>query len=278
MQPLSDSTVEILTQLKEDMNRMYQRPYVLMVYLYNIFQGLNFGEFSQSENSKIYQDQPRGVYPKVLGMVLQQAFSQYECIPVDTWVKTFFKILLGVEESNIPESGRNLGKFERFVWNVAQLRKTNQPLFDDIVHCIKTGIMHSSNMKMRKPNPLSCYLCELSQEGCPVYQDIREKKVAIIDRDSCTSESDGNQINLHMPAKKVNDYIPDLYPKENYFEFSDVRNIDFIVLSSDGEAIASYIPARKDKTKWKRTDEMSPFTTYISLEEGILEVGDIVGS
>lgn len=276
IEEMSSSTEKKLTKLKENMNRNYQRPFVLMVYLYNVFEGLDFEKFTKSEYAKIYRDPPRGIYKKILGMVLQQAFGQYECIPVDTWVETFFTTLLGVEKEDIPESGRNLGKFERFVWYTAQLRKTNQPGFEDIIHCVKTGILYSENMHMRGANPLSCYLCELSDEECPVYEDIKEDKVAIIDRSSCDLREDEDKINLHTPAKKIDDYEADLYLEKNHFEPDELQNIDFVVLAEEGKAIASYKSTRKDNTRWKRTDDMSPFTTYISLEEDIRSVEEVV--
>ncbi|KXA88640.1 hypothetical protein AKJ62_04750 [candidate division MSBL1 archaeon SCGC-AAA259D14] len=77
------------------------------------------------------------------------------------------------------------------------------------------------------------------------------------------------------PAKKIDDYDDKLYLSRTFFEFGELQNIDYIVLSRNGEAEACYVPARKNKEKWKRNDDMSPFTTDISIEEGIREVGEI---
>lgn len=267
-------TEKLLTQLKEDLNRMYQRPFVLIVYLYNMFQGLDFDKFEREDYVRIYREEPRTLYPKVLAMILQQVAGNFDVIPVDTWVKTFFKYLLDTSPSEIPQSGRKLGKFERFVWNASQLRKTNQPLFDEIIHCIKTGILLSENMHMRRPNPLSCHLCKLSEEGCPVYERKKSGKVAVIDRETVDTKDDDG-ILLETPAKKIENYDDELYLKKNFFEFGELQSIDYIVLSRNGEAEACYMPARKDKEKWKRTDDMSPFTTDISIEEGITDVESI---
>ncbi|KXA88641.1 hypothetical protein AKJ62_04755 [candidate division MSBL1 archaeon SCGC-AAA259D14] len=128
--------------------------------------------------------------------------GNFEVIPVDTWVETFFKYLLGTSPNEIPQSGRKLGRFERFVWNASQLRNTNQPLFDDIIHCIKTGVLHSENMHMREPNPLSCHLCALSREGCPVFEKIESGKVAVVDRSTVGTEDEEDRILLKNPCQE----------------------------------------------------------------------------
>lgn len=276
METVDKENRELLVQLKEDMNRMYQRPFVLILYLYNAFQGLNFSDFSREEYAQIYRDSPRTMYPKVLGMILQQAFGNYECIPVDTWVETFFVTILDTPANEIPESGSELGKFERFVWETAQLRKTNQPLFDEIVHCIKTGIMHSKSMHMREPNPLSCNLCALSSEGCPTYRGISDRSVTTIERDRLTNTEGHNRIKLSTPAKNIDNPDRELYIDEDHFGSAGLSNIDFIVVTDGGQAVASFSPTRGDHRRWKMTDDMSPFTTHIPLEEGIASVSDIV--
>ncbi len=276
MESVQPENRELLIQLKEDMNRMYQRPFVLIVYLYNVFQGLDFSEFSRQGYAEIYQNKPRTMYPKVLGMILQQAFGNYECIPVDTWVETVFEMVLETPSQEIPNSGSQLGKFERFIWETSQLRKTNQPLFDDIIHCIKTGIMHSKDMHMRNPNPLSCNLCSLSGEGCPTYEKFAGDNVAIVERSRTETAEDAGEIELVTPAKKNGNPDKELYLDTNDFEFGELANASFIVLTKNGRAIASYSPTRKDHLRWKRTDEMSPFTTHITLSEGIFPVHEVM--
>lgn len=278
MEDVDRDSRETLIQLKEDMNRNYQRPFILFVYLYNALRGLDYSRIRREEYAEIYRDRPRTIYPKVLGMVLQQAFANYDCIPVDTWVETFFKTLLATPPDEIPESGRELGKFERFVWYTSQLRKTNQPMFDEVLHCIKTGVLHSKSMCMREANPLSCYLCALSRERCSTYEEIKTSSVAIVDRSSLSTRSGEDKMLLETPAKRIADPDRELYLEENFFDSEELRSTDYIVLSRGGQAQASYKPVRRDKQKWRRTDDMSPFTTHIPLSEGVMTVSNIVNS
>lgn len=276
MESVDAENRELLVQLKEDMNRMYQRPFVLIVYLYNVFQGLDFSELTRSDYAEIYRSRPRTMYPKVLGMILQQAFGNYETIPVDTWVKTFFETVLETEGDDIPESGSELGKFERFVWEISQLRKTNQPLFDDIVHCIKTGVMYAESMQMRNPNPLSCNLCALSDDGCPTYESTADSQVAVVERSRFVTDDGPNRIEFDTSSRKISDEHGELYLDES--ELDDRTSLEFVVISVDGEALASYSPTRRDRNRWKRTDDMSALTTHISLNEGVHSMRSIVES
>ena len=275
MEHVDPESREVLVQLKEDLNRNYQRPFILIVYLYNVFQGLDFDDFTQADYADIYRSRPRSMYPKVLGMVLQQAFANYECIPVDTWVETFFEIVLGVDKENIPVSGSELGKFERFVWEISQLRKTNQPLFSDIVHCIKTGVMYadSNDMVMRDANPLSCNLCSLAEEGCPTYESVADSQVAVIERSRFVQDGAIDMMKFDTVDRKVSDEHGELYLEMD--EFEGRESVDFVIITIDGDALASY--SREDNC-WKRTDDMSPFTTQMPLDEGVHSVRSIVES
>jgi hypothetical protein len=275
MEHVDPESREVLVQLKEDLNRNYQRPFILIVYLYNVFQGLDFDDFTQADYADIYRSRPRSMYPKVLGMVLQQAFANYECIPVDTWVETFFEIVLGVDKENIPVSGSELGKFERFVWEISQLRKTNQPLFSDIVHCIKTGVMYadSNDMVMRDANPLSCNLCSLAEEGCPTYESVADSQVAVIERSRFVQDGATDMVKFDTVDRKVSDEHGELYLEMD--EFEGRESVDFVIITIDGDALASY--SREDNC-WKRTDDMSPFTTQMPLDEGVHSVRSIVES
>lgn len=267
---------KVLVQLKEDLNRNWQRPFVLIQYLYNVFREVNFNDFTIDDYMAILDRGSRNMYPKVLAMVLQQAFGNYDCIPVDRWVSEFFETLLDTPKSEIPRSGTTMGKFERFVWETAQIRKTNQPLFKDIVHCIKTGVMYSEGKQMRNPNPLSCNLCELSDEGCPSYGEISDREVAVIDRDRFETTNGPNRIEFDTPARKISDGDGELYLENSEFELGQLARINFVIVTNSGQALASYSPTRQDHRRWRRTDDMSAFTTHIQLEEGIHNVGDIV--
>ncbi|MFB6199561.1 MAG: hypothetical protein ABEJ83_01670 [Candidatus Nanohaloarchaea archaeon] len=279
--PLEESSKNLIVQLKEDMNRMFQRPFVMITYLYNLMEGFDFSEVDQDAYANLYRkgltSDARGTYPKVMGMILQQAFANYDVIPVDTWVETFFTTLLDTDKKQIPDSGYELGKFERFVWETAQLRKTNQPEFDSIVHCIKTGILNAKSMKMREPNPLSCHLCDLSENSCPSYERIKDGKVKVIERDELSTEEYENSVIFHTRKKKVDDYESDLYLRKNYFDLGELQRIDFMILKHEDGSKHVFTPGRKDKTKWNRTDDMSTFTVDLDLEEGRYTVDEIAG-
>ena len=277
---LDEDNRRVLNQIKEDMNRMYQRPIVLMVYLYNVLKGLDFGAFRGEDYAKVCNDRARTTYPKVLGMLLQQAWANPECIPIDIWVESFFETLLDTPAKAVPTSGRNLGKFERFVWYTVQLRKTNQPLFSDILHCIKTGVLKSESIQMRKPNPLSCSLCSLSREGCPVFASLSRSLVVIIDGESLTAAvgpalGGGESIRLETPAKSADDYEKaHLLPKA-VFEFGELPSIDFIIVKRAGIASSVYVPKTEDRNVWIMVDDMSAFTTDVKLNRRIASVEDI---
>jgi hypothetical protein len=272
MESVEPENREVLVQLKEDLNRNYMRPFILIVYLYNVFQGLDFGDLTRADYAEIYRSEPRSMYPKVLGMVLQQAFGNYECIPVDTWVETFFKIVLDVDKNDIPVSGSELGKFERFVWEISQLRKTNQPLFSDIVHCIKTGVMYADDdMVMRDANPLSCNLCSLSEEGCPKYESVADSQVAVIERSRFVQDGAIDTVKFETVDRKVSDEHGELHLDID--EFDDRGSVEHVIITIDGDALASY--SRRDN-KWERTDDMSPFTTQMPLDEGVYSMRSIV--
>lgn len=275
LEGLSSDTQKLLTQLKEDFNRNYQRPFVFIVYFYNLFKGFDFSKMTLDDYVSIYNQPPRGIYPKVLGCFLQQAFKKYECIPVDTWVTAFFEELFQTPAPEIPTSGKDLGKFERFIWNSAQLRKTNQPFFNDIIFCVKTGILHSKTQHNRKPNPLSCYLCSIRAD-CPTYEDISNDKIFVINEDQLSDNpSSGDSIQLTRPAMDI-----DVNDKE-YFDGSllpagVLSEFKFIITSKDGKAREVYVSKKLDNTKWILTDSMSSFTAKKSVEDGVYQVKDLI--
>jgi hypothetical protein len=271
MEPLSARTRQLITQIKEDFNRNYQRPFVFLTYFYNLFKGFDFRRLTLQDYAGIYEDPPRGIYPKVLGCFLQQAFKRYDCIPVDTWVTSFFEELFQTPAEEIPTSGNNLGKFERLIWNSAQLRKTNQPFFNDILFCVKTGILHSEDLQNRKPNPLSCSLCSM-RRGCPTFQDIRDKKVFVVDQKSLSSERNEGSINLMKP--ETNTSVPiSQYLETKGMPFGALPELSFIITSRQGIAREVYFPLGKDKLRWYLTDDMSSFSANKTVKNGVFSVG-----
>jgi len=274
---LGQETGKLLKQIKEDFNRNYQRPFVFITYFYNLFRGVNFSGWSSDDYARIIKDNPRGCYPKVLGCFLQQAFRKYECIPIDIWVRSFFEEVLQTASSDIPTSGRNLGKFERFVWNTVQLRKNNQPFFNDILFCIKTGVMHSKNIVNRKPNPLSCSLCSIHEE-CPSCQNILSRTVIVIDeRNISTEKENTSAVLLEKPPMTIET------DRKNYFDPSiflghSIDEVDFII-TMDGQNRPKevYVPKNEGRRKWKLVDNMSHFTIEKTFNEGAYTVKDIIG-
>jgi hypothetical protein len=271
MEPLGREAHQIITQIKEDFNRNYQRPFVFLTYFYNLFKGFDFRKLTLQDYAGIYEDPPRGIYPKVLGCFLQQAFKRYDCIPVDTWVTSFFEELFQTPPEEIPTSGNNLGMFERFIWNSAQLRKTNQPFFNDILFCVKTGILHSDSQNNRKPNPLSCSLCSMRRD-CPTYRDISGKSVFVIDQERLGEHME-NSINLTKPKMGID------VPMNHYFSSDEIpegvlRNLSFIITTRRGTAREIYVPLNVSRTRWILTDDMSSFSANKSITGGVHSVSE----
>jgi len=278
MDGLTEGTFSLLTQIKEDFNRNYQRPFILITYFYNLFKGVDYREWDYNDYEQIYKDGPRGVYPKVLACILQQAFSKYGCIPIDTWVESFFEEVLNTQSDQIPSSGSNLGKFERFVWHTVQLRKTNQKFFGDILHCIKTGVLHSASIKNRKANPLSCSLCEFNARHCPVYTGIKDKQVIILSEQNISPVEQGGYIRLSKPALDSGD-DSDRYFNPRLFDMNAVQNASFIItIKENGTPEGVYFPTNRHHTRWMLTDNMSAFTISSVFEEGIYSVSELISS
>jgi len=179
---LSSPTQRVLTDIKEDLNRNFMRPLVLLTPLYNLVLGFPFHKVTGAD---FYAAEARAIYPKIHAAFLQQAFGQEDSIPVDMWIGTFYRELLQIEDSRIPTLCKGLGKYERLVWLAAKLRKTNQPEFDDILFCIKTGVMRSEerttgSIVPRTANPVSCALCAWRPK-CPRYRSLGNEEVAVGD-------------------------------------------------------------------------------------------------
>ena len=265
----SQSTVEFLTGVREDMNRMNMRPFVFFTHMYSLFKGCDYYDWTKNDYVRLYTDEKDGhavgSYPKVIACFLQQSFLKTEIMPVDTWMNAFFSELLLHEKKDIPMLGTDLGKFERFVWATVQLRKNNQPRFNDILFCIKTGVLHSKTITDRQPNPLSCELCAFEVD-CPTRKrSVAKKKFYAISRQSEQSVMTADTIQLGTFAmdgaegKKIKDYASGIYPKP-------AEPVDFVILLEDDDTpFGVYLPANKKKDKWKLTDNMSPMTIHDKL-------------
>jgi hypothetical protein len=273
---VSEDTRRLLTQIKEDFNRNYQRPFVLFTFLYNIFKGLDFSRWTLEDYSKVVEDEPRGFSPKVLGCFLQQSFGKYECIPIDIWVRSFFEEVLQTRKEEIIHSGTNLGCFERFIWNTVQLRKTNQPFFNDVLFCIKTGVLHSTDIVNRKANPLSCKLCRFREAGCPVFNDIKQESVLIIKK-SRTSDQNTNfahVVTLRRPKMDVEIRREIFFDQDRLeadrFPPEKLQEAYFIITVSDaGVPDEVYALSDRKKGRWDLVDNMSAFSVGRRYDEGM---------
>ena len=263
----SQSTVEFLTGVREDMNRMNMRPFVFFTHMYSLFKGCDYYDWTKIDYVNLYNAEKsgkaRGSYPKVIACFLQQSFLKTEIMPVDTWMNAFFSELLLHGKNEIPKLGRDLGKFERFVWATVQLRKNNQPRFNDILFCIKTGGLHSSTIIDRQPNPLSCGICTF-EAACPTRERaVANKRYYAVSRHSKQAVKTADTIELVTSAmgsgneaKKIKDYASGIYPKP-------AKPVDFIILLEDDDTpFGVYLPSNKAKDKWKLTDNMSPMTIH----------------
>jgi hypothetical protein len=265
----STPTVEFFTGVKEDMNRNNMRPFVFLTHMYSLFSGCDYSKWTKEDYLEVYHPEKKGTYPKVLACFLQQSFLKRDIMPVDAWMLAFFAELLLHDKANIPTLGSELGRLERFVWATVQLRKNNQPGFDDILFCIKTGVMHSKSIHNRQPNPLSCRLCKF-EESCPTRRKVVTDKTALaISPQTKLSDEEVGAIQLETLAMKsageeIKIHGTGTYPRP------DGQGPDFIILLKDDDTpFGVYLPTNKiTKDKWKLIDNMSAMTIHDPFEPG----------
>lgn len=119
----------------------------------------------------------RGCSPKVLACCLQQGFLKSDIIPVDTWVYTFYKYALGINNVNeLFKKFENLGKIERLIWLSSQANKVNSKVFKNLLWCQRYGI--NQNKEFRMANPIACYECGF-RKNCVGYEKIQEQFVYV---------------------------------------------------------------------------------------------------
>lgn len=103
----------------------------------------------------------KGYSEKVIACFLQQGFGKDEIIPIDTWIETFYRFPLGIDNrTKFYDSFNGLGKIERVIWLASQSNKTNMKNFFDILWCQRYGVI--GNKELRGVNPISCYGCKLN--------------------------------------------------------------------------------------------------------------------
>lgn len=161
------------------------RTIIYLMMLSDIRQGrLKPSELNSQQFSAMYT-KLKGSYqsPKVIHIWAQQAFGNPCAVPVDVWVKTFFKwpLNIGKDMENIFLQSRNLGKTERLIWVSAQARKVHSSACNDAIWCIKK----TSKVKARGANPFACNICDQAiRNVCPAYAVIRDEKIVFNSRKS----------------------------------------------------------------------------------------------
>lgn len=122
----------------------------------------NYSNWSKDFFVKFYTNGSKliGYSEKAMACFLQQGFLNTEAIPIDTWIETFYKYPLGIND-NIDFFNRfsNIGKLERLIWLSSQSNKTNMKTFFDVLWCQRYGT--TRNSQLRGINPIACYSCKL---------------------------------------------------------------------------------------------------------------------
>ena len=171
-----------------------------------------------------------GASPKVVACFLQQGFKNYQVIPVDTWIQSFYEFALGIDSMKaFFASFSNLGKLERIIWMVSQMKKTNMAEFFDTLWCIRYGV--TGNSELRGPNPIGCYECKLKQ-SCPGYSTIKNTDVMLV------------ECNGRKP------------PMMDLFKKAEVQKCVFICLTEDFVPKKAFSKRGRD---WKLIDEFSGY-------------------
>lgn len=120
----------------------------------------------------------KGYSEKVIACFLQQGFLNQEVIPIDTWIETFYKYPLGINDRSIFFNNFNtLGKLERIIWLSSQSNKTNMSTFFDILWCQRYGT--NGNKSIRGINPIACYSCKL-KNTCVGLSTMKTKQIRLI--------------------------------------------------------------------------------------------------
>lgn len=146
---------------------------------------------------KFYNAGIKGCSEKVVACFIQQGFANSNVIPIDTWIDTFYRFALGIDnKDDFFSQFNNLGKLERLIWLTSQANKTNIREYMELLWCQRYGT--NGNGEFRKQNPLACYECKLNKV-CIGFQKIETSFVYVTD--ALTSEivykrkKDGNYSN-----------------------------------------------------------------------------------
>lgn len=185
-----------------------------------------------------------GISEKVISCFVQQGFRNSEVIPVDTWIESFYKGALGIEEKkDFFNAFDNLGKIERVIWAVSQAKKTNIKTYFNMLWCIRYG--DTGNNELRGANPIACYECLLA-ENCPHFNKIKPENVMLLDRSEARvvafRNKNGREVGKELKSEKLS--------------LAEKQNCKFVCILE--EKVPKKIFVMKGKNgSWKLIDEFS---------------------
>lgn len=199
-----------------------------------------FDDFYTLKERQKQKDKGSGISEKVIACFLQQGFGKEEITPIDTWVESFYRGALGINDKRtFLETFSKIGKMERIIWLSSQAKKTNIAGFFDILWCIRYGTR--GNTELRGANPISCYEC-LLHDICPNYQNIKLKNVYVTDPSKLTAANEENG----------NDQIV----SEKILNTAEKAGSSYICITDDG--VPKKILEKRNK-RWILIDEFSGY-------------------
>jgi len=190
-----------------------------------------------------------GVSQKVVACFLQQGFGKKEIIPVDTWIKSFYKYALGIEsEKKFFETFDEMAKLERVIWALAQSKKTNITTFFDMLWCIRYGV--TGNKELRGANPIACYECKLKTK-CPGFSTIKSTKILVRDQDT---------VLLENIVSEEGNYLGQKIQDGQVVQRASQNNCKFICLTENRVPKKIFVEKGTQNNRyWKLIDEFSGY-------------------
>ncbi len=188
---ISSTDKKMLDFLVDAFNRMPTRALGFVTIMFNTIKGVNFNTWKKEEIDSLYLNRKKTkmIYPKIIGMILQQGFGNEDAVPIDNWINSIYEEPLQIKsEEEFLSLFEKVGKIERLFWLVSQARKTNMKIVFDILWCIKYGtgastqrITGDKDKRLKRgPNPLSCLDCNLKNE-CSGFNFIKNEKIKFIE-------------------------------------------------------------------------------------------------
>jgi len=250
---IRDDDTELHTELKYlewlvDAFNRYPRRAAFFVWSIMTIMSKNYKDWDKSFFVDFYLSGIQGgISPKVVACFLQQGFGKDELIPVDTWVESFYKGALGIDNNeDFFKSFSKLGKLERLIWLSSQAKKTNMSEFFHMLWCIRYGV--TGNLQIRRANPIACYLCSL-RSVCPGYTKISERKVFL---------RDWTKVRL-VTIKNNKGKVVNIGIDERTSEMADNKNCSFICITENGVPKKIFEKREQRANRWLLVDEFSGY-------------------